>query len=434
MRFPGQRKSRHYFPVDKRDPLLCQSTPEACLEPTHVVGIDQTLVDIEALVDEALLAEYSLSKGHSLVITDDQAERLYDDLRSQDLITQQFAGGTVGNTLHNYSTLADDNSILLGVMSREIRIGSYAYRYVCNTSSRVNLENLQPVDGPVGRCFALITPDGERTFAINEGQMNQLAPDSIPRRVFDGASALLLTAYLMRCKPGDPLPAATLRAIGFAREADVPVVLTLGTKFVIEEDPAFWQGFISDHIDVLAMNEDEAAALTGETDPLLACQRCLQWCDLVLCTAGPLGLFMAGHTDEEVKRATRHPLLPGAIPEFNRFEFSRPMRRRHCEHPLQVFSFIAPYMGGPERIRNTNGAGDGALSALLHDMAANRYHRANLPTSAKHTHECLSYSSFAQLCRYANRVAYEVLAQQAPRLSRGLPDREDSLEEVYWSR
>lgn len=264
--------------------------------------------------------------------------------------------------------------------------------------------------------------------------MNQLAPESIPRQVFDGASALLLTAYLLRCKPGDPLPAATLRAIGYARETDVPVVLTLGTKFVIEEDPGFWQGFNSDHIDVLAMNGDEAAALTGETDPLLACQRCLAWCDLVLCTAGPLGLYMAGYTDDDVKRETRHPLLPGAIPEFNRFEFSRPMRRRHCEHPLQVFSFIAPYMGGPDRIRNTNGAGDGALSAVLHDMAANRYHRANLPTSAKHTHEHLSYSSFAQLCKYANRVAYEVLAQQAPRLSRGLPHREDSLEEVYWSR
>jgi inosine kinase len=434
MRFPGQRKSTHYFPVDKRDPLLCQSAEAACLEPTHVVGIDQTLVDIESVVSDSLLERYDLSKGHSLVISDAQAEQLYEELRGADLIAQQFAGGTVGNTLHNYSTLADDNSILLGVMSREIRIGSYAYRYLCNTSSRVNLEHLQPVDGPVGRCFALITSDGERTFAINEGHMNQLTPDSIPRSVFDGASALVLTAYLMRGADGDPLPAATRRAIGYARQAQVPVVLTLGTKFVIAEDPGFWQKFIDDHVDVVAMNEFEAAALTGEMDPLLACRRSLDWCDLALCTAGSLGLFMAGYSDDEVKRMTRHPLLPGAIPEFNRFEFSRPMRKDRCDRPIQVFSFIAPYMGGPERIRNTNGAGDGALAALLHDMAANRYHRANVPTSAKHTHQYLTYSSFAQLCKYANRVAYEVLAQQAPRLSRGLPGHEDSLEEVYWAR
>jgi len=46
----------------------------------------------------------------------------------------------------------------------------------------------------------------------------------------------------------------------------------------------------------------------------------------------------------------------------------------------------------------------------------------------------LAYSSFAQLCKYANRVSYEILVQNAPRLSKGLPEREDSLEEAYWER
>jgi inosine kinase len=91
-------------------------------------------------------------------------------------------------------------------------------------------------------------------------------------------------------------------------------------------------------------------------------------------------------------------------------------------------------MGGPARIRNTNGAGDGALAAILHDIAANRYHRSNVPNSAKHIRDFLTYSSLSQLCKYANRVSYEVLAQDCPRLTRGLPEREDSLEEAYWAR
>ncbi|MGS3108296.1 inosine/guanosine kinase, partial [Escherichia coli] len=86
--------------------------------------------------------------------------------------------------------------------------------------------------------------------------------------------------------------------------------------------------------------------------------------DLVLCTAGPAGLYMAGFTEEEAKRKTQHPLLPGAIPEFNQFEFSRAMRHQDCVNPLRIYSHIAPYMGGPEKIMNTNGAGDGALAAL----------------------------------------------------------------------
>jgi inosine kinase len=435
VRFPGRRKHKHYFPVHARDPLVQVPGVERRKTKTHVVGVDQTLVDIDARVPDALLARYELPRGASTVIPNERATRLYDELLAQKLISYEFAGGTVGNTLHNYSLLADDASVLLGVMSEEIRLGTSGYRYLSNTSSRVNLDHLQPVAGPIGRCFALVTPDGERTFAISEGKMNQLAPESIPAAVFDDASCLVISAYLMRCKPGDPMPEATLRAVALAKERGMPVVLTLGTRFVIAERPEFWRQFISDHVNIVAMNEEEAEALTGSSDPLLACDRALDFTDLVLCTAGATGLYLAGYTDDEVKRETRYPLLPGAIPEFNRYEFSRPILKRKCQKPLKVFAHIAPYHGGPERITSTNGAGDAALSALLHDMAANRYHRASVPNSAKHVREFLTYSSMSQVCRYANRVSYEVLVQSSPRLTRALPEREEGLdEEAYWAQ
>ncbi|MDB1124337.1 inosine/guanosine kinase [Vibrio algarum] len=434
MKFPGQRKSKHYFPVHARDPLVTQAQTNKKMTRTHIVGIDQTLVDIEARVPDHFIDKYGLSKGHSLVIDDETAESLYKQLKKEDLISNEFAGGTIGNTLHNYSVLADDKSTLLGVMSKDIEIGSYGYRYLCNTSSRMDLNYLQAVTGAIGRCFALISDDGERTFAISEGQMNQLRPESIPESIFKNASALVLTAYLVRCKNGDPMPDATRQAIEYAKKYQVPVVLTLGTKFVIQDDPLFWQEFLNDHVSVVAMNEDEAEALTGHHDPLLAADKTLDWVDLVLCTAGPVGLFMAGYTEDDAKRATSLPLLPGAIAEFNQYEFSRPTIKAACESPIKVYSHIAPYMGGPEKIKNTNGAGDAALSALLHDMAANRYHKENVPNSSKHQYPYLTYSSFSQVCKYANRASYEVLVQHSPRLSRGLPEREDSLEEAYWER
>jgi len=434
VRFPGRRKHKHYFPVNARDPLFHHAGIEPPRAKTHVVGIDQTLVDIDARVPEEMLARYGLPKGGSTIIASDLAAQLYDELLSRKLISYEFAGGTVGNTLHNYSLLADDPSILLGVMSENIRLGTSGYRYLSNTSSRVNLDHLQPVDGPIGRCFALVTPDGERSFAISAGQMNQLRPESIPPQVFENASALVISAYLMRSQPGEPMPDATMRAIELAKEHGVPVVLTLGTRFVIAERPEFWRKFIADNVDVIAMNEEEGEALTGSPDPLLACDRALELTSMVLCTAGPEGLYLAGYTDDEVKRATRYPLLPGSIPEFNRHEFSRPMLRAKCQAPVRVYAYIAPYHGGPTKITSTNGAGDAALSALLHDMSANRYHRSSVPNSAKHIREFLTYSSMSQVCRYANRVSYEVLVQSSPRLTRGMPEREDGLEdEKYWA-
>lgn len=434
MKFPGQRKSKHYFPTHARDPILNQARQAPKLYRPFIVGVGQTIVDIEARVDDEFLNKYELSKGHSLVLEESKADDLYDELVERGLITHQYPGDTIGNTLHNYSVLADSKSVLLGVMSKNIEVGSFAYRYLCRTSSRMNLNHLQMVDGPIGRCYTLISEDGERTFAINEGHMNQLRPDSIPEEVFDKASALVVSSYLMRGKPEDPMPAAVARAIDIAKQKNVPVVLTLGTKYVIEGNEKWWQDYIKENITIVAMNEEEGHALTGEKTPLLAANKALDWVDLVLCTAGPDGLYMAGFTDKSALRETELPILEGPIVSFNQFEFSRAMRESDCQHPQRVYSHIGPYLGGPLEIKNTNGAGDAALSALLHDMAANSFHLRNVPNSSKHDHTYLTYSSLSQICKYANRVSYEVLTQHSPRLSRALPEREDSLEEAYWDR
>ena len=434
MKFPGQRKSKHYFPVNNRDPLLAKLNPTPQRASTYIAGIDQTLVDIEAKVSEKLLERYQLPKGNSTLINDKMAHDLYSELKENNMISDEFAGGTIGNTVHNYSILADDKSVLFGVMSNNIEVGSYAYRYLCDTSSKVDLNHLQPVSGSLGRCFTLISECGERTFAISKGAMDKLSPEYINKEVVQGASALVLTAYLMRASEGDPMTEAALQAIEYAKAANVPVVLTLGTHFLIEEKPDWWRAFIKENVTILAMNEDEGKALTGFSDPLLASEAALELCDLVLTTAGPLGLYTAGYTEESQKRETSNTLLPGLIPEFNRFEFSRPKLKENCATPLKVFAHIPPYMGGPEIIRNTNGAGDAALAALLHDLASNQFHKENIPSSSKHISDGLCYSSFSQICKYANRVAYEVLAQHSPRLSRGLPEREDSLEEAYWDK
>lgn len=432
MKFPGRRQHKHYFPVEHKSPLTSKVTEKPLLASNYIVGIDQILVDIEAKVDEAFLNEFNLQKGMSQVIPDEVTHKLYQRLKDDKMVDYEFAGGTIGNTIHNYSVLADDRSVLLGVMSQNIQVGGYAYRFISNTSSRVDLTHLQPVDGPIGRCFTLIDESGERTFAINPGLINQLKPESINEKLISESSALVISSYLMRTNNGDTMTDAAKKAVAIANEAGVPVVLTLGTRHLIEQDPEFWREFVKEHVNILAMNEEEAYAITGIEDPLKASDTCLDWVDLVICTAGPEGLYMAGYVDEEHKRETEHPLMPGSIPEFNRYEYSRPMLLAHCQNPMRIYTHIAPYMGGPDKIKNTNGAGDGALAAVLHDLSANKYHKLNVENSSKHYQPALTYSSLSQISKYANRVSFEVLVQHSPRLSRGLPEREDSLDEAYW--
>ena len=136
--------------------------------------------------------------------------------------------------------------------------------------------------------------------------------------------------------------------------------------------------------------------------------------------------------DERFARRTTHKLRTKSIAEYNKYEFSRPMRKSDCAKPIKIYSHINPFMGGPKVIKNTNGAGDGALAALLHDLSARKYHQTKVPNSSKNLINSLTYSSLSQISKYANRVSFEVLAQNSPRLMRALPEKEDNLQEAYW--
>lgn len=432
MKFPGQRKIKHYFPVSQPKPVL----PTYEVQPdkdSYIVGLDETIVDVVANVSDHFLETFNIQKGLSNLVDVETASAIYSELTEQKCISDHFAGGTIGNTIHNYSVLADDKSVLLGVMSSNITLGSPAYHYICHTSSKVDMNHLQGVTGDIGRGITLITPDGERTFAIAPGDMDELNTNHIPENIIAGAAALVTCAYPLRHQ-GKPIKEAMLQALDYAHANHVPTVLTLGTSHLVEEHREELLKLIKKYVNVLAMNELEAEALTGLSDPLQAADAILEHVDIVLLTVGPDGMYLCGYTDDTLKRETTNPIKSGGLADFNRWEFSRPMQRSACTTPIKVFSHIDPYMGGPEKINNTNGAGDGALSALLHDISANHFHKESIPNSSKHTAPFLAYSSFAQICKYANRVSYEILAQNASRLSRGLPEREASLEEAYWER
>ncbi len=226
---------------------------------------------------------------------------------------------------------------------------------------------------------------------------------------------------------------ATLKAIDAAQEKNVPVVLSLGTSKLVEDRLDFLKTFCKERVTALAMNQQEALAFTNEEDPLLALEKILEIVDLCLLTVGNKGLYVGGYCDKKNLRKTKDPLVTKSIVNYNANEYSRAMRKNDCQEPVKIYTHVNPFKGGPMAIKNTNGAGDAALSALLHDLSANLYHREMVPNSPKHDDVYLTYSSISQISKYANRVSFEVLIQSSPRLLKGLPEKEDSLEEAHWS-
>ncbi len=432
MKFPGRRKSKHYFPITSKERDSLGSEP-LNLSSIFVCGLDQLLVDIEIDVTDEFLSLHQFEKGQSFIIEDRLADEIYHDSKKSGLIRGEFPGGAVGNSLHNYSVLSDSSCVALGAINKKISVGDYAYNYLNKTSSLVDLSYLQPSDKPMGRALCFITPDLERTFAISKGCMNDFSAEFVPSEIVGRSSGLLISAYTLR-NTKSPVYEATLKACAIAKENGVPVVMGLGTSSLVSEKQDELIEFIKEYVTVAAMNHSEAIALTGIDDPLLACEKVLDYADMCLITVGEKGLYLGGHSDESQLRMTKDILHSKSLQEYNKYEYSRAMLKKNCEKPVRIYTHINPFLGGPKIIKNTNGAGDAALSALLHDISSNDHHQKNIPNSPKHNFDFLTYSSLSQISKYANRVSFEVLSQSSPRLIKGLPEKEETKDEAYWRK
>ena len=425
MRFPGHRIAKHYFPVSRRKTRI-EPRPRTHVRPWYLVGVDQVLVDMEVHNGDELAAGLGLQPGESIGLGPAEFGELVARIQEARLPVRYAPGGTVANTLNNYSHLAGEPAVLLGAIEDSIRVGSPAFGFVAQTSKAVDLTHLHAVEGTVGTAVTFISSNGERSFAVAPGVSNDFGEEHVPEDVVRNAGAVVASLYTFRNESW-PIAQATRRVMKIAGEAGVPVAFGLGTAGLVRELRPAVRELLREHVTIAAMNDREAEALTGYADPLLACRRILEWVDLVIVTEGPQGLTIGGYVDQAHKRKTRYEVWSKALPEYNQWEFSRLMLRADCADPIKIYTHIHPFRGGPSELVNTNGAGDAALAAVLHDVAANRYHQGRVPDSAKHrTGTFLTYSSLRRMAQYGNRVAYEVLRGYSPRLEAPVgPDDKD---------
>ncbi len=416
LHFPGQRIARHYFPVREK---TAHGSPQdlGSARKWYLLGLDQILADMEVRGTNSLPGELGLIPGESVVLDEADYRTLLERLTASGLQINCAAGGTVANTLNNYTFLSGETAVLLGAIQSSIQVGQPAFHYVAQTPGLVDLSRLIPVDGSTGTAITFVGPDGERSFAVAPGISNQYPPAAVEESLVAGAAVALTTLYCLR-DPDTPIAAASLRLMELAHRNGVPLAFGLGTAALVRDRREQVIDLMRRFVTVAAMNDQEALALTGRDDALLACRMILDWVDLVIITEGSRGLTMGGFVDKDYRRETDGEVRSKSIPDYNRWEYSRMMRRADCRDPQDVYTHIHPYCGGPARLSNTSGAGDAALAAVLHDIAANQYHRSSVPDSRKHTAPVhfLTYSSLSRNAQYGNRVAYEVLRGDSPRL------------------
>lgn len=149
----------------------------------------------------------------------------------------------------------------------------------------VQVRAVRPAGARTARIGMLVDPaSGERSFVTDRGAADLLAPGDLRPGWFRGVAALHLPAYSLL---GAPLGEAGRAAIGLARAAGAHVSLDLASA-----EPLMAGGRAAAHAlvrrvapDVLFTNQHEAAAFTGEPDPV----RLLRFAPVVIVKRGPAG-------------------------------------------------------------------------------------------------------------------------------------------------
>ncbi|MCW2930509.1 MAG: ribokinase [Actinomycetia bacterium] len=115
-----------------------------------------------------------------------------------------------------------------------------------------------------GSVVVLVGADGERTMITDRGANLRLVASDVPFGLLDGVALLHLTGYTL-VDPG-PRPVA-LGLIAQARRRGVPVSVDPGSSaFLARLEPGEFVRW-TEGAAVCFPNRDEAAVLTGETDP-----------------------------------------------------------------------------------------------------------------------------------------------------------------------
>jgi len=230
-----------------------------------ILGMGNALVDIMIpLESDNILELLGLPKGSMQLVDKDRSSDVLSALK--DYQKSMSAGGSAANTIHGLAMLGAETGYI-GVIGED-ELGGFFVRDMIHAGVEPHLIHSKQ---ETGRAVALITPDSERTFATFLGAAIELSAEHLTPglkdtgnrkqdagyNIFRGYSYFHIEGYLVQNHE------LIRKAVQMARENGLIVSLDMASYNVVEANRDFLLSVITEYIDIIFANEDEARALTG---------------------------------------------------------------------------------------------------------------------------------------------------------------------------
>ena len=222
-----------------------------------VLGIGNAIVDVIARAEEDFLLRQGMRKGGMALIDAGRAEAIYAAMGP----AVEVSGGSAANTIVGVASLGS-RAAFIGKVKDDLLGRAFAHDI---RAAGVTFATIPAADGaPTGRCYVLVTPDGERTMNTFLGAAQDLHPADIDADMIAASAITYLEGYLWDPKNAK---AAFLKAAKIAHDARRIVALTLSDAFCVDRwRDEFLHLMRSRTVDLIFANETELHSLYQTAD------------------------------------------------------------------------------------------------------------------------------------------------------------------------
>lgn len=243
-----------------------------------VLGIGNALVDVLTRIDnDNILNELGLPKGSMQLVDEKVAAKVEKALKRFD--NSVAPGGSAANTIH-------------GLAKCGVKTGFIGFtgndengKFFDNAMKSVGVQPIMFHDDVTsGIAQAIISPDGERTFATHLGAAVLLNESHLSPELFKGWDCCYVEGYLIANRP------LFKKAIELAKQSGCMVALDLASYNVVEDNRDFLLELIP-QIDIVFANEEEAKALT-HSSPEYTLEFLSKNCEIAVVKVGKKGSFI----------------------------------------------------------------------------------------------------------------------------------------------
>lgn len=246
----------------------------------RVIGIGNALTDMLVnLRSDEVLEKFDLPRGSMSLVNAEQQKQISKSVSG--LPYTLSLGGSADNTIRAMARLGCKVGFI-GKVGRD-STGDFF-------ESALDNLGIQPFilrgEERSGKCVSLVSPDGERTLVTHLGAAVEMKAEDLKPEIFDGYDCLYVEGYLVQDHN------LIRGAIRMAKELGLKVAIDLASFNVVEENLDFLREVISEYVDIVFANEDEARAFSGEDEPVNALQYISTMCELVIVKIGMRGALI----------------------------------------------------------------------------------------------------------------------------------------------